>query len=196
MKRFILLIWACIIAAAAHAQAVTSEIIMNSQDPDTGLRAIGTNSVTIRNGFTDRHPLQVGLLALETSEGWIYTLNVTLTEASSRALPEGGLLMLKTPAGDVIEMTNVLDALTSQDFVGRLVDGTTTWVYDNKGGYETDLEQLVAIGRAGVHKIRVQTQGGYFDTEYKKEQWSKVISAHVKTLQGAIRQNKDIRSDF
>lgn len=196
MKRFILLVWACIIAAAAHAQAVTSEVIYNSQDPETGLRTLGTNSVLIRNGVTDRHPLQVGLLALETSAGWMYTINLTLLENTSRALPKGGLLMIRTSSGEVLEFTNLLAETTSQDFVGRYVEESGTMIYENKGGYEASLEQLVKLGRSGVLKIRVQTLDGYFDTEYKKEQWSKVISAHVKTLQGAIRQNKDIRSDF
>ena len=58
------------------------------------------------------------------------------------------------------------------------------------------MEDLVKIGRTGVQKIRIQHSTGYYDTEYKKDQWGKVISAHIRAIQAEANKKTDIRSDF
>lgn len=196
MKRFIVAFVFMVFGFTLSAQVSTSAIIMNGQDPVTGLRSLGTELKLVRNGLTDEHPLELALLAVETPNGWQYSITVTVAELISRSLPENGLLLLKTSTGEVIELTNHCDALTSQDFEGDLVSGTTTLVYHNRGSYSATMEQLIKIGREGVQKLRIQTPGGYYETVYKKEQWGGVITAHVKAIQEEIRKNKDIRSDF
>lgn len=197
MKRIVLAL-ALIIAlsTSAFAQQPVSDIIVNSQDPQTGLRALATNDMILRSGFSDRHPIGLALTAIETSNGWRYSLVISVAETVSRPIPEGSLLLVKLSTGEVLEFANHLDDLTSQDFEGRVPEGSTVIVYNNSGSYHISMEDLVKIGRTGVQKIRIQHSTGYYDTEYKKDQWGKVITAHVTAIQGAIRQNKDIRSDF
>lgn len=196
MKRFIVAFVFMMFGLALSAQVPTSAIIMNGQDPETRLRSLGTESKTVRNGLTDEHPLELALLALETPAGWQYSITVTVAESISRPLPENGLLLLKTTTGEVIELTNHCDALTSQDFEGDLVPGTSSFIYRNLGGYSATMDQLIKIGREGVQKLRIQTSSGYYETVYKKEQWGGVMTAHIRAIQGEIRKNKDIRSDF
>ena len=197
MKRIVLVL--ALMAATffnSFSQVPVSRIIVASQDPQTGMRALATDEMVVRSGFSDRHPIGLGLIAIEASDGWRYSLAISVAETVSRPIPEGSLLLVKLFTGEVLEFTNHLDDLTSQDFEGRLVEGSTIIIYNNRGSYSISMEDLVRIGRAGVQKIRIQHSTGYYDTEYKKDQWSKVITAHVTAIQGAIRQNKDIRSDF
>ena len=196
MKRFIVAFVFMMIGFTLSAQVSNSAIIMNRQDPVTGLRSLGTELKSVRNGLTDEHPLELALLAVETPNGWLYSITVTVAELISRPLPEKGLLLLKTSTGDVIELTNHSDALTSQDFEGDISSGTTIAVYHNRGSYFVTMEQLIKIGSEGVQKLRLQTSSGYYETIYKKDRWGGVITTHVKAIQEEIRKNKDIRADF
>ncbi len=196
MKKLAVLAACLLLSFSASAQAVISEILVNSFDPQTGLRSLATDQAVVRNGMTDRNPIKVGLMAVELPDGWHYSLSVTVTEYVSRAIPEGAILLIKTSKGEVIELKNTLDEITSQDFSGEVVAGSSVLVYENRANYQITQEQLMTIGRTGVQKIRLQRAGDHFDTEYKKDQWAKVISAHLLAVQAEIRKNKDIRSDF
>lgn len=184
------------LSVSAFAQVPVSKIIMNAHDPETGMRSIGTEYTAIRGGFTDEHPIELGMIALETSSGWVYSLQLTVAELVSRALPEGGILLIKTTKGDIIELTNHCTELSSQDIEGDLISGTSSFVYHNRASYFITTEQLTKIGREGVQKIRIQTKTGHYDTEYKKDQWGKVISAHIWAIQAEANKKTDIRSDF
>lgn len=197
MKRLVLTI--ALIAAlsiSAFAQTPISSIILNAHDPETGMRSLGTEHILIRGGFTDEHPIELGMIALETSAGWVYSLQLTVAELVSRPLPEGGILLIKTTKGDIIELTNHCTELTSQDIEGDLISGTTSFVYHNRASYTITTDQIMKIGREGVQKIRIQTKTGHYDTEYKKDQWGKVISAHIRAIQAEANKKTDIRSDF
>lgn len=196
MKKLAVLAACLLLSFSASAQAVISEILVNSFDPQTGLRSLATDQAVVRNGMTDRNPIKVGLMAVELPDGWHYSLSVAVTEYVSRAIPEGAILLIKTSKGEVIELKNTLDEITSQDFSGEVVTGSSVLVYENRANYQITQEQLMTIGRTGVQKIRLQRAGDYFDTEYKKDQWAKVISAHLLAVQAEIRKDKDIRSDF
>lgn len=196
MKKLILTTVLGVLGLVLSAQNVTSTIMVNSTDPVTGLRSLGTDMKTVRNGMTDEHPLELGLAAVETPEGWMYSLTVTVAELVSRPLPEKGLLLLKTTTGEVIELTNHMETLQSQDFEGDAVPGSSVLVYHNRGGYSVTMEQLMKLGREGVQKLRIQTPGGYHETIYKKDLWRSVISAHVNAIHAEIKNKKDIRADF
>lgn len=197
MKRILLvLVVAAAYSITAIAQVPVSRIIMNAHDPETGMRSLGTEYTIVRGGFTDQHPLRVGMLAVESPEGWLYSLQLTVTELVSRPLPVGGVLLIKTTKGDIIELKNHCDAISSQDFEGVAVPGTSTITYKNKASFMITTEQIMKIGREGVQKIRLQTETGHYDTEYKKDQWGKVLSAHVKAIQEEARKKTDIHSDF
>lgn len=197
MKR-IVLAFAAIFAAAicASAQVQVSKIIMNSHDPETGRRSLGTEYKIIRNGLTDKNPIEVGMLAVETLSGWVYSLQLTVAELISRAFPKGSILLIKTTQGNIIELTNHCAELSSQDIEGDLISGTTSFVYHNRASFIISTDQIMKIGREGVQKIRVQTKTGYFDTEYKKDLWGPIIAAHIKAIQTEVQKKSDIYSGF
>lgn len=154
---------------------------------------MGTSDIIVRSGFTDRHPLKIGILAVETSKGWAYSLEVAVFELVSSAIPEGGVLLIRTKNDEVIELTNKLSEAQSTDFVGQWIEGTASKTYYNKGSYSVTREQLEMIA-GGVQKIRVQVGGGVFDTEYKKDRMGAAVAAHLAALDAT--EAKDIRADF
>lgn len=191
MKKIIIVIALLIGAATVHAQ--TSKILFNSQEPTTGLNCMGTSDIIVRNGFTDRHPLKISILAVETSKGWTYSLEVAVYELISSAVPEGGVLLIRTKNDEVIELTNKLSETQSTDYVGQWIEGTASKTYYNKGAYSVTREQLEMIA-GGVQKIRMQIGSGVFDTEYKKDRMGAAVAAHLAALDAA--EAKDIRADF
>ena len=197
MKRIVLavaVIFAAVISASAQVQV--SKIIMNSHDPETGRRVIGTEEKFIRGGFTDEHPIRLGMLAFEEPSGWVYTIHLAVAELISRAFPKGSLLLIKTTQGNIIELTNHCAESSSQDIEGDLISGTTSFVYHNRASFIITTDQIMKIGREGVQKIRVQTKTGYYDTEYKKDQWAPIISAHIKAIQTEVQKKSNIYSGF
>ena len=193
MKKFVFAIILALYSLLSYAQG--SMIVVNSQDPVTGLRTFRTSEVLVRNGMTDRHPLRVCVAAYEGAEGWRYDLRVAVTELLSHAVPEGGVLLLRTKSGEVVELANTLDAVSSRDYVGQWIGDTAQKMYYNVGMYPVTRAQLEAIA-AGVVKLRMQIGGGSFDTEYKKERLGAAVAAHLSALDAAFAGPDDLRSDF
>ena len=192
MKKFILAI--CFLLSVVHASG-QSKLIYQNQDAKSGLRSFGTSDVIVRNGMTDRHPLKVSLLAVETSKGWLYSLNIAVSELTSRAVPEGSILLLRAKSGEVFEFANTLSEDQSRDWVGQWIEGTASKTYDNKASYVITREQLVALS-SGVLKLRMQLSGEAFDIDYKKDKLGAVIKAHLASIDSGISSGSDLRSDF
>lgn len=193
MKKFVLVLALALSALAVQAQE--SVITLSSHNPATGLRTFGTSDALVRNGMTDRHPLKVSIVAYEGAEGWRYDLRVAVTELLSHAVPEGGVLLLRTKSGEVVELANTLDAVSSRDYVGQWIGDTAQKMYYNVGMYPVTRAQLEAIA-SGVVKLRMQIGGGSFDTEYKKERLGAAVAAHLSALDAAFAGPDDLRSDF
>lgn len=191
MKR--LLITVCLLlSVAASAQ---STLIYKDQDAKTGLRSFVTSDIIVRNGMTDRHPMKLGVTVLETEQGWVYSLSISVMELVSRAVPEGAILLVRTKSGEVLELTNNLGETESRDWVGRWIEGTAQKTYDNKASYRITREQLEALA-SGVLKVRMQLSGETFDTEYKKDRFGAAIKEHLAAIDQGISSAADLRSDF
>lgn len=192
MKKIVLSLALMMCALISWGQ---SQLIYKDQDAKTGLRSFGTSDIIVRNGMTDRHPLKVSLLAVESLQGWYYSLNISVAELTSRAVPEGSILLLRAKSGEVFELTNTLSEAQSRDWVGQWIEGTASKTYDNKASYVITREQLVALS-SGVLKLRMQLSGGSFDTEYKKDRMGAAIKAHLAAIDSGISSGSDLRSDF
>lgn len=193
MKKHILLIISLFLGAVSFAQ---SRIIMDSIDPQTGTRAIGTSTMVVRSGLSDEHGIDLGLLAIQYKGAWDIRLRLLICERISHAIPKGAILLVRTDAGEVFEFTNALDELESRDFRGTRSPNTGIVTYHNTGSYPVTIEQLKEMAK-GVAKIRVQLMSEVFDREYKqRDPFGEAIAEHLMVLGPAMAQNKDIRSDF
>lgn len=192
MKKIILAFALMMCAMVSWGQ---SQLVYKDEDAKTGFRSFGTSSIIVRNGITDRHPLKVSLLAVESSQGWSYSLLIAVSELTSRAIPEGSILLLRAKSGEVFEFANILDEAQSRDWVGTWIEGTASKTYDNKASYQVTREQLEALAD-GVLKIRMQLSGGSFDTEYKKDRMGAAIKTHLAAIDSGILSGSDLRSNF
>lgn len=193
MKRFALL--ALIILSAFCASAQTSKLIYKYQDPSTGHRSLGTSYTIVRTGMTDRHPLKISLLARESADGWQYSIEISINEIISRAVPQGAIMLLRTKSGEVLELKNSLNEAQSRDVVGEWIQGTANKTYDNKASYPVTLGQLQAIS-AGVSKVRLQLNGEYFDSDYKKDKFGSAVKDQLFVIEEYINTGGGLRQGF
>ena len=131
-----------------------------------GFRVVVTKSEVIRTGMSDRYPFKVHLsAALNPQSGeWSYSLLVGVVE------------------------------MTSRDFQGALVPGTSLISYVNFGSYPVTRTQLEAL-KGGVQKVRLQHLGEVVESVYKKDKWGAIISAQLGELVGLMGAG-DIREGF
>ena len=188
MKKIALLIALSLVAFSASAQYSTTE--------SDGFRFVASKHQVIRTGFSDKHPFEVSVsAALDPANGqWSYSLLVGVMEFVSRAIPEGGALLIKTLDGTVIELANEFDELKSRDYTGRINPGSSLVTYVNHGCYQVTLEQLEALS-TGVQKIRLQHSGEVIESVYKKDKWGAPLAAMIQELKGLMNQG-DIREGF
>lgn len=192
MKKYILSLALALSCLLALGQ---SRIIVDRMDSDVGLRTVATSELPVRNGMTDKHPMLVGIIAQLSPRGCEYFLQVAFNELESRAVPFKGVMLIRTAAGEVLELSNTLQELDSRDFIGSVIQGTGLITYRNTASYGVTMEQLRAIA-SGVVKIRVETASGSFDTIYKKDPFGDAVTAHLAVLLPAISKKNDIKSDF
>ena len=188
MKKIILTLALALAAFSASAQYATTE--------GDGFRFVATKHKVIRTGMTDRHPFEVSITAAQNPENeeWNYSLLIGVMELISHAIPEGGVLLIKTTDGAVIELANQFDDLKSRDYEGRAVPGTAMRTYVNHGSYPITLEQLGEIA-TGVVKIRLQHSGEVVESNYKKDKWGEPMSTMILEL-GELMNQGDIREGF
>jgi hypothetical protein len=157
---------------------------------------VATGLHNIRTGFSDRHPLDVCVSAASSDEGktWAYSLVISVKELVSRAIPKGGLLLIRTASGEVIELRNEFDEAQSRDFSGAMVPGTSIITYSNKGSYAVTLDQLRLLS-SGVQKVRIEFSGEHVDSEYKKDKWGDPMALMLDEISQKTATN-NVREGF
>lgn len=157
---------------------------------------VATGLHNIRTGFSDRHPLDVCVSAASRDEGktWAYSLVISVKDLVSRAIPKGGLLLIRTTSGEVFELRNEFDEVQSRDFSGTFVPGASMITYSNKGSYAVTLDQLRLLS-SGVQKVRIEFSGEQVDSEYKKDKWGEPMELMLEEIAQKTAVN-NIREGF
>lgn len=187
-----------LVLAAVVAALLSVDAFGQSYDSTAdGIRTIASKSEWVRSGMSDRHPLKLSVVAMQNPKSgqWHHSLLLGVSSTISEAIPEGAILLIRTLSGDVIELKNSLDALTSQDFKGTIVAGTTIVTYTNQAMYDISEEDLRKLS-GGVQKVRVQLSGETFDTEYRKDRWALVLGPMLAELQALKNKSSDVREGF
>lgn len=192
MKKFIVAVCFLLSVVAASGQ---SKLIYQHHDAKSGLRSFGTSDLIVRNGMTDAHPFKVSILAVETPTGWSYSLNIAVSEFTSRAVPEGSMLLLRAKSGEVFEFANTLNEFQSRDLVGQRMEGVARRIFYNKASYMITREHLETLS-SGVLKLRMQLSGEVFDTEYKRDRLGAAIKAHLDSIDSGMSMGSDLKSNF
>ena len=104
-------------------------------------------------------------------------------------------MLLRTKSGEVLELKNSLNEAQSRDVVGEWIQGTANKTYDNKASYPVTLGQLQAISE-GVSKVRLQLNGEYFDSDYKKDKFGSAVKDQLFVIEEYINTGGDLRQGF
>ena len=176
---------------------MSAQKIIIDQTNQDGSRVIATDSEYVRNGFSDKNPLgySIGYIGIENHD--FYYIDIAISSLVNFELPEGGLLLIKTPSGTVIEAKQTLKDYETDDLLGNTISGVTT--HTIRGSYEVTLEGLEKIAAEGIKKIRIEKKASLIDTEYKDKNVKKtqeVFSSRLELMKKTLSKSSDIREGF
>ncbi len=195
MKKFLILAVLAMVSLTAAAQKNFIPEI-ESDKVDTDHRTIIVNTANLRDGLTDRNPIQAKLSVMVREKSTRYNLAIYMGSTYGFALPKGGFMLLRLGNGEVVELEQWLDETQSKDYTGTYNRQTGLRLHNNKGYYFIEREDLEAIAQHGVTKIRIEKISENVDVEYKKERWQPVVAGWLSVIDEALSQKKDIYSDF
>ncbi len=124
-----------------------------------------------------------GVVNMDDKKFLQYFINMTLNEGGVN-IDKGSKLLMKLGNNDIIELE------ATDDFQ---YDYRNFMTYPRYWVTEAQLLQMVSND---VVKLRIQTQTGFLDRVIKKNKISNGIKESVPLINAALKQQKDIYSDF
>lgn len=173
MKRILLFFLLVYTTTFCFGQKILYDRIENDS-----LRCVETSYITARN-FTDRIVWNYGLKAIQNThvnDSVNYILIINLNAMRNLGLKENGTFLIKTFKDEVIELQNVLSDISSTTLgysyvvpvVGTIGTIHSNDIYRNIAYFFINEGNLKMLND-GVKKVRVETEGGYVEKEYKKD---------------------------
>lgn len=193
MKKLLLVLCATMVAGVSFSQ--NAEILIDKVDAD-GFRIIGTKPVNCRNGMSDRHPMMFSLLCCKQGDKSAWSIEIDFPDVKPFTINKGAIMLIKLNDAGVIELKQMKDASDVQDVVGTYNSMAGIRTYTMRASYEVSPDQLAAISKAGVAKIRVERASDTFDVEYKKDKVGPAIASAYALVTSTLGKSKDLRSDF
>lgn len=158
-----------------------------------GHRTIGTYYHYMSKGFTDATPIGLSIIAESFTDSIAYYLSA---RTSNVRFPKGGVFLIKTMEGEVIELTQISEKYDT----GSIHYVPNYGVIDHGIGlYPVTLDILNILNQGGIAKVRLETTSGVIDKEYKPKQvekYKKEFTAMYNLILESISKKKDIYSDF
>ena len=169
-----------------------------------GIRTVETAGIVARS-FTDRVVWNFGLEAHQNlnKDSIQYILCINLNDTKKIPIANNGVFLIKTFNDDIIELTNIYsnhNTVTLGYSYHRPILGSIGTVSANEIhrniAYFIITENQLKLLEFGVKKVRVETDNGYEEKEYKKDKCGKflfnsynVINDYLKTTK--IKSIKD-----
>lgn len=187
-KLYIILASLCI-SLPSFAQ----EKLLMDKPGKNGHRTIGTYYHYMTKGFTDTAPIGLSIIAESYHDSTAYYLS---TRTSNVRFPKGGVFLIKTLEGEVIELTQISEKYDT----GSLHYIPNHGVIDHGIGlYPITIDILNILNQDGIAKVRLETTSGVIDREYKPKQvekYKKEFTGMFKLILESLSKKKDIYSDF
>ena len=187
MKK-LLIICLSTISLSASAQKISSDV----SEPD-GTRIITTYGVRCNSGGAlSLSYTSFQLSATVLGDGVKYTIGIDVLKHSPYYIKRGNLLLLKTFAGETIELRAVTDADARFADIGY----RATTSYSRLAQYSVSREELERIVADGVQKYRMQTEGEPFEDDFSKDKVGKALGKALFNIDKALNTKKDFRDGF
>lgn len=173
--------------------AAQSEGLLIDKPGKDGQRTIGTYYHYIRKGFTDTAPVGLSIIADISPEEIKYYLSVKMSNVT---FPKGGVFLIKTSDGEVIELSQLSDnhETKSTHYIPNM-----GFIQQGTGIYPVTQDILNTLNQDGIAKIRIETSAEVIDREYKEkttEKYKKEFTAMYNLILRTISEKKDIYSGF
>ena len=185
----------CIILAflCVSLSCLAQEGLLMDKPGKNGSRTIGTYYHYMTKGFTDTAPVGLSIIADITPDSTKYYLSARM---SNVRFPKGGVFLIKTSLGEVLELTQLSEKYDTESIhyipnVGVINQGI--------GLYPISIDQLNILNQDGISKVRIETTAEVIDREYKPKQvekYMKEFSVMFNLVLKTLSQKKDIYSDF
>jgi len=201
MKKIFLSLVMVIVSITSFSQTIIKDNEKNN------IRTVETTGITARS-FTDRVVWNFGLEAhqdLNNKDSIQYILIVNLNAMTKIPITDNGMFLIKTFNNDIIELTNLYNNHNTvtlgysyhRPIVGNIGTVSANNIHRNIAYFIINEIQLKSL-ETGVKKVRVETDNGYEEKEYKKDKCGKflfnsynIISDYLKTT-----KSKSIKDDF
>lgn len=181
MKKYILsIITAVIMAGSANAQEI---LIDNIKE---GIRHIACKTEGVGAKFTDKTSLSCALSYFGNEEASLYNISFRLKQLSSIRVEKGSeiLIRLRDENETVLKLTV---SSGDEDRIGKLeTEPIVLTTYSIYISAHITTEQIEAIAKHGVKKLRINTPTAPIDWEYKKDKIGKTISPQYELIQETL----------
>lgn len=173
--------------------AAQSEGLLMDKPGKDGQRTIGTYFHYIRKGFTDTAPVGLSIIADTSPEETKFYLSVKMSNVT---FPKGGVFLIKTSQGEVIELSQLSEKYktNSTHYIPRM-----GLIEQGTGIYPVTQDILNKLNEDGISKIRIETSAEVIDREYKEkttEKYKKEFTYIYNLIMKTLSEKKDIYSDF
>lgn len=189
-KRFSLFIFAAIICASLHAQAIITD------ETTDGHRAVSTDDIVCRT-MTDKIVISVSLFAtVDNGTDRTLSLCTKLSSASSFEAPNECVMLVRLMDGSMLEFKSFSGSQKSQANVQN-VNGMVIRTNDLTLMFAVTEDQLETISRVGVKKIRIAVSPDMYDKEFKKDKVGAAVGSLWTVLKRTLaKPTKSVYDNF
>ena len=171
-----------------------------------GIRTVETTGIVARS-FTDRVVWNFGLEAHQklNKDSIQYILCINLNDTKKIPIANNGVFLIKTFNDDIIELTNIysnhntvtLGYSYHRPILGNIGTVSANEIHRNIAYFIITENQLKLL-EFGVKKVRVETDNGYEEKEYKKDKCGKFLFNSYNVINNYLKTTKikSIKDNF
>lgn len=168
------------------------KVVENSIKDD--IRIILTSEITARS-FTDRVIWNFalgGYQKLNDKDNVNYILRVTLNAMTEIPITDKGIFLIKTFNDSILELTNI----SNNHYTVTLGYPYRYNIHCNTANFIITEKQIKAL-KEGVKKVRLETDDGFQEKEYKKDKCGEFIFHSYEIISSEMSKTpKSVKDDF
>lgn len=180
---------------------LTSSLVANAQvisvdKTRDGIRTVATEE-TICRSMTDKMVLAVSLCAFvnEEKHDTIYTIRTHITSSSPLEVTEKSPMLIRLMDDTVMELSALVgDKEMVRDVI--VVNNYVTHTSDISPLFKATPEQITAISKIGVKKVRIDVSPKMYDKEFKKDKIGSTIRMKWAALKATLKQKRASGDSF
>ncbi len=202
MKKIFLSLVISVISVISYGQKIIKDIVNND------IRIVETSSVCGRS-FTDRVVWNFGLeghININDTTNIQYLLGINLNAMSKIPIKDKGTLLIKTFDNNIIELSNlfamhngskIIGYSYHKPLIGNVGTISSNEIHRNIAYFIINEEQINLI-KSGIIKVRIETDNGYVEKEYKKDKCGEYLYNSYKLIKNQIISTNapSIKDDF